>query len=114
MLGTGFSDIDSLNAKRVIGRITDFGFARRMDGEGRYVAPNQSHNLPVRITAPESLATTAAEYSIKSDVWSLGVLLYSLCARKRTLSGGQETEGSDFADVLAGIQALMARFPMPK
>ncbi len=48
-----------------LGRITDFGFARRMDADGRVVVPAQTRNLPIRIGAPESLASDDAEYSAK-------------------------------------------------
>lgn len=88
------------------GKITDFGFARRMDADGRVVVPAQTRNLPIRIGAPESLVSDDAEYSAKSDVWSFGVLIYSLFARKRPY--GDLAPAEVVQGVIAGSLSLNA------
>jgi len=53
-------------------KVADFGFARLVEGGGVFTA-EQMTKFPVRWTAPEAMAFN--KYSIKSDVWSFGILL---------------------------------------
>jgi hypothetical protein len=67
-------------ARSPLDRITDFGFARRMDADGRVVVPAQTRNLPIRIGAPESLASDDAEYSAKVHRVHYTASIYTTCA----------------------------------
>eukprot|EP00035_Acanthoeca_spectabilis_P021685 m.439610 g.439610 ORF g.439610 m.439610 type:complete len:672 (-) comp18403_c0_seq1:923-2938(-) len=53
-------------------KVADFGFARLLDDSGQFQAA-KLEKFPVRWTAPEAMAYN--KYSIKSDVWSFGVLV---------------------------------------
>ncbi|KAL5017462.1 hypothetical protein ScPMuIL_007051 [Solemya velum] len=55
-------------------KISDFGLAK-MINEDEYIA-HKGTKFPVRWTAPE--AALLNKYSIKSDVWSYGILLVEL------------------------------------
>jgi fyn-related kinase len=58
-------------------KVADFGFARLVEGakpgEMAVFTAEQMTKFPVRWTAPEAMAFN--KYSIKSDVWSFGILL---------------------------------------
>jgi len=56
-------------------KVADFGFAKLIEGADEF-SSTKSEKFPVRWTAPEAMATNT--YSIKSDVWSFGVLLAEL------------------------------------
>jgi serine/threonine protein kinase len=43
---------------------------------------SHDHNIPYKWTAPEALSQ--GHYSIKSDVWSFGVLLFEIFSRGQT------------------------------
>jgi len=55
-------------------KVGDFGLARVV--EGGVFAPENITKFPVRWTAPEAM--TKNVYSVKSDVWSFGVVLVEL------------------------------------
>ncbi|XP_058033410.1 protein-tyrosine kinase 6 isoform X1 [Ahaetulla prasina] len=57
-------------------KVGDFGMARLIE-EDIYLSYSQS--FPYRWTAPEGLSRGC--YSIKSDVWSFGILLYEIMTR---------------------------------
>ncbi|XP_049633105.1 protein-tyrosine kinase 6 [Suncus etruscus] len=57
-------------------KVGDFGLARLIK-EGTYLS--REHNIPYKWTAPEALAR--GHYSIKSDVWSFGILLHEIFSR---------------------------------
>ncbi|XP_067410646.1 protein-tyrosine kinase 6 [Emydura macquarii macquarii] len=54
-------------------KVGDFGLARLIKND---VYLSNSHNIPYKWTAPEALSH--GRYSIKSDVWSFGILLYEI------------------------------------
>lgn len=60
-------------------KVADFGFARLIKDE-EYTSENLQ-KFPVRWTAPEAMACNT--YSIKSDVWSFGILLTELVSYGR-------------------------------
>jgi len=60
-------------------KIADFGMSRLLQTE-KDTGATKSDTGPVRWMAPESLREK--KYSIKSDVWSYGIILYELSSRQ--------------------------------
>ncbi|XP_053549110.1 tyrosine-protein kinase Srms [Bombina bombina] len=58
----------------LICKIADFGLARLLKDD--LYSPKSNRNIPIKWTAPEALKFY--KYSIKSDVWSYGILLYEV------------------------------------
>lgn len=64
-----------LMSKDLVAKIGDFGLARDVYSEGIYVKTGGGR-LPIKWMAPESIKDRA--YTIKSDVWSFGILLWEI------------------------------------
>ncbi|XP_033123154.1 tyrosine-protein kinase FRK-like isoform X2 [Anneissia japonica] len=58
-------------------KITDFGRAVEADIDGTFVE-TEKIQLAVRWTAVEGLSTNKRLFSMKSDVWSFGVLMWEI------------------------------------
>ncbi|KAG8131602.1 hypothetical protein E2320_009517 [Naja naja] len=69
-----------LVGENYICKVGDFGMARLIE-EDIYLSYTQS--FPYKWTAPEALSCGC--YSIKSDVWSFGILLYEIMTRMSNL-----------------------------
>ena len=57
-------------------KIADFGMSRRLEAESDYYRVKGSNKMPVKWSAPE--AVFFKRYTLKSDVWSYGMLLYEI------------------------------------
>ncbi|XP_004644246.1 protein-tyrosine kinase 6 [Octodon degus] len=83
-------------------KVGDFGLARLIK-EDIYLS--HDHKIPYKWTAPEALSR--GHYSIKSDVWSFGVLLHEIFSRGQTPYPGMSNHEA-FLKVDAGY-----RMPCP-
>ncbi|XP_069892850.1 protein-tyrosine kinase 6-like [Dipodomys merriami] len=83
-------------------KVGDFGLARLIK-EDIYLS--HEHSIPYKWTAPEALSR--GHYSIKSDVWSFGVLLHEIFSRGQTPYPGMSNHEA-FLRVNAGY-----RMPCP-
>ena len=62
-------------------KVGDFGLARLLD-ENIYNPDSANIKFPIKWTAPE--AALYFKFTIKSDVWSFGVLMTEIITRGRT------------------------------
>ncbi|XP_071084067.1 hepatocyte growth factor receptor-like [Haliotis cracherodii] len=76
-------------------KVADFGLCRDIYEKGYYTSDNKK-KLPIRWMAPESMER--GSYSSKSDVWSLGVVVWELLTRGATPYSG--VDGWDIARFL--------------
>ena len=87
----------------MICKVADFGNARLLDDDGIYVADTREKFL-IKWTAPESAVYYC--FTIKSDVWSFGIMLYEIITY-----GHFPYPGMNDAQVL---EALQQGYRMPR
>jgi serine/threonine protein kinase len=103
-----------LVGERKIVKIADFGFAQMLNSTSDEVVllASDSNKFPVKWTAPEVFSvdpvTGSRLYTIKSDVWSFGILLYELI----TL-GANPYAGMAHPQVIYEVKENGYRMPKP-
>ncbi|CAF4667346.1 unnamed protein product [Rotaria sp. Silwood1] len=96
--------------EQLLCRISDFGLSRDVIDRDYYIVPTTTtqendgkilqitpRRLPIRWLSPESIESS--KYTIQSDVWSFGVLLWELMSRGKT-----PYPGIDNADIYTYIK----------
>ncbi|XP_007444794.2 protein-tyrosine kinase 6, partial [Python bivittatus] len=83
-------------------KVGDFGMARLIKDD---IYHSYSHKIPYKWTAPEAISHSC--FSIKSDVWSFGILLYEIMTR-----GQNPYPGMSNWEVLTHVQNGF-RMPCP-
>ncbi|BFY99542.1 hypothetical protein BsWGS_02582 [Bradybaena similaris] len=72
-------------------KVADFGLARILESDEDVYEANENTRFPIKWTAPE--AALERRFSIKSDVWSFGVVMYEIVTYGRSPYPGMS--GSD-------------------
>ena len=93
-----------LVGENLICKVADFGLAQKMDSS-TYMESTRTQ-FPLKWMAPEAVATK--QFSVKSDVWSFGILLYEIVSH-----GGLPYPGVMNAEVAEMINAGY-RMPCPR
>ena len=88
----------------MICKVADLGLARFLGGKSEYEA-REGAKFPIKWTAPEA-ATRPNRFSIKSDVWSFGILLAEIITY-----GKKPYQGLTNREV---VQKLEEGFRMPQ
>ena len=83
------------NARYLV-KVADFGLSRLIETNEVYTA-KKGGKFPIKWTAPEAIAYN--RFSVKSDVWSFGVLFWEVCS-----FGMQPYPGVDISNVYEQLQ----------
>ena len=87
-----FRDLAARNClvgEKMTVKVADFGLARYMERDMTYRA-REGAKFPIKWTAPEGLVYNC--FSIKSDVWAFGVLLWEIATYGATPYPGVELQ----------------------
>uniref|UniRef100_T1E1D2 Tyrosine-protein kinase n=1 Tax=Dendrocoelum lacteum TaxID=27895 RepID=T1E1D2_9PLAT len=63
-------------------KIADFGLTRAVEGNGDTYNARQGAKFPIKWTAPE--AALMGKFTVKSDVWSFGIVVYEIITHGQT------------------------------
>ncbi|CAI5440339.1 unnamed protein product [Caenorhabditis angaria] len=86
-------------------KVADFGLARKLMEEDIYEARTGA-KFPIKWTSPE--AATCGNFTVKSDVWSYGILLYEIMTKGQVPYPGMHNR-----EVVEQVD-LGYRMPMPR
>ncbi|CAJ0577687.1 unnamed protein product, partial [Mesorhabditis spiculigera] len=86
-------------------KVADFGLARKLMEEDIYEARTGA-KFPIKWTAPE--AATCGNFTVKSDAWSYGILIYEIITRGQVPYPGMHNR-----EVVEQVE-LGYRMPMPQ
>ncbi|XP_077480496.1 receptor-type tyrosine-protein kinase FLT3-like [Stigmatopora argus] len=90
-----------LVTKGRLAKIADFGLARDVDNDSNYVVRGNAR-LPVKWMAPESIFH--ATYTVKSDVWAYGILLWEIFSMGVTPYPGVKVDQGFYAMIQNGFK----------
>nr|XP_033782802.1 macrophage colony-stimulating factor 1 receptor isoform X2 [Geotrypetes seraphini] len=94
-----------------VAKICDFGLARDIMNDSNYVVKGNAR-LPVKWMAPESIFDCI--YTVQSDVWSYGILLWEIFSFGKSPYPGIIVDGKFYKLVKQGYQMARPDFSPPE
>ena len=91
-----------LVSEHLVCKVADFGLARLIDEDIYEAQPGEK--FPIKWTAPEALLYN--RFSIKSDVWSFGVMLFEIITYGRSPYPGMSSKQA--------LEAILQGYRMPR